>query len=452
MTISLFIDRGPLEHRLAVIENDRIAEVHVHRIGAPGTQGQIRRARVTHVSHDLQAATVDAGDGLSLFLRAADARTLAPESTGKIPIGKLVSRGQNLLVQVGRAQTEGKQDRCSTDIALRGRYLVLHPSRTGLDVPRGVDADNLSGLRTMAEQAHISVRPAARQVEADALVAEAARLLADWESMPDGHGKPGLLSPAPDLVDRALIDFAGPDPEAIMVPDRETRAALVNRAKIIAPDLAGRILLTETQRSLDLDDEIEGALQPEVPFSGGQLIIEETRAMTVIDIDGSGQPAKLNMAAIPEIARQVRLRQIGGAIAIDFVTMGKSQDRKRVETALRQAFQHDPEQADVGGLDRFGIATMVRRSNGPSLMQRNAVAAGAQPQFSAAAQLARALRRVVQDLASVGPLPITIELSDQLQSAAPADLAQRLSSALNRPLSIRFGPRAVDDIGLQRER
>lgn len=452
MSVSLFIDRGPLENRVALIEDERIAEIHVERVGEPPLQGQIRRARVTHISHDLQAAALDAGDGLSLFLRAADARVLAPEGAeGKLPIGKLVQRGQNLLIQVGRAAGDGKQTRCSADITLRGRYVILHPLRRGLEPEQG-DGYN-SALAELADEARIVRRPAAARAAAEDVAAEAARLLERWRGIGTGTGgKPGLLAPAPDLLDRALLDFAGSEPETIMVPDRETLALLRTRAKTVAPDLDGRIERTDPQRSLDLDEEIDRALSPEAAFKGGRLTIETTRAMTVIDIDGQGQPVQVNLAAAEEISRQLRLRRIGGPVAIDFITMGKAPDRKRVETAFRKALRRDPEQTDFGAIDRFGIATMVRRHSGLSLADELADRQVAAPGLRPEAMLARMLRRAALELAGVGPLPVVIELSDKLESCAPADLAERLTAALNRPLQIRFRPGGVDDLKLSRER
>lgn len=452
MSVSLFIDRGPLENRVALIEDERIAEIHVERVGEPSLQGQIRRARVTNISHDLQAATLDSGEGLSLFLRAADARVLAPEGAeGKLPIGKLVQRGQSLFVQVGRVTGDGKQTRCSADIALRGRYVILHPLRRGLEPDRGGDED--AALAELATEARIVRRPAANRTSAEDVAAEAARLLEQWRGIESGTGgKPGQLAPAPDMLDRALLDFAGAEPETIMVPDRETLALLRTRAKTVAPDLDDRIERTDPQRSLDLDDEIDRALSPEVPFKGGRLTIEPTRAMTVIDIDGQGQPVQVNLAAAEEIARQLRLRRIGGPVAIDFITMGKAPDRKRVETAFRKALKRDPEQTDFGTIDRFGIATMVRRHGGLSLADELSDRQAATPGLKPEAMLARMLRRAALELAGIGPLPITIELSDQLEAAAPADLTERLAAALNRPLQIRFRPGGVDDLKLSRER
>jgi ribonuclease G len=455
MGTSLFIDRGILEDRVAVIEDESIVEIHTARANDHELRGQIRRGRVKHISNDLQAATVDVGDGISLFLRAADARVLGSEDAqGRIPIAKLLTRGQTVLVQPTRPGMDGKQGRCTADVALFGRCVTLHPLRRGVETGKGgVDDAVAASLADLSGETRITLRLAARKADPASVREETERLLSEWRELAEPQkGPPALLRPAQNLMERALTALAGPDPETIMVTDRGLRAELKLLAGKIAPDLKDRIELTEPRRSVDLDDEIEASLGVVVPFAGGQLSIELTRAMSVIDVDGQGAPAKVNMASIPEIARQLRLRRIGGPVAIDFITMGKAQDRKRVETALRQALQKSVAQADVGGIDRFGIATMVLRRDGRSLADEVAKPAAGHVTLLPVAQLARVLRRAALELSGVGPLPMVIELSADLKPVAPGDLAEQLSASLGRPLKVRFGPRPVDDYSLSRER
>lgn len=455
MSAGIFVDCDVMESRVAIIEDDRIAEIHIERVGESSIRGQIRRGRVKHISSDLQAATIDTGNGQNLFLRSADARVLGTADVqGKVPIAKLVTRGQMVLVQATRPGMDGKQSRCTADIALYGRYVTVHPMRHGLETGKGGDdAALITALTEIASEARITLRPAARNVSALTVQTEADRLLSDWrEIQSSGKAAPGLVRRAQNLFERALTALSGPDPDVIMTPDRSTLAELKQLAAVVAPDLSDRIELTEKGRSIDLDAEIEAALGTGAKFDGGRLSIEVTRAMTVIDVDGQGTPIRANLAAIPEIARQLRLRRIGGPIAIDFVTMSKAQDRKLVESALRQALQKSVAQADVGGIDRFGIATLVLRRDGAALADDVAEHRPMAVRLSATAQLAKVLRRATLELSSVGPLPIVIELSDKLASAAPADLADQLAGRLNRPLKVRFGQRDVDDMVLSRER
>ncbi|WP_417519685.1 ribonuclease E/G [Minwuia sp.] len=457
MNRSLFIDRGVLETRVAVIEDERIVEVHIERDGqAVAVQGEIRAARVTHVSSELQAATVDAGDGLSLFLRAADARVLADaDAPKKLPINRLVKRGQNLLVQVGRPATEGKQARCSVDIVLGGRYVVLHPMRTGFEPgKRPVDEALAAAVAELADTARITVRPPAHRVDPETVLQEVRRLLDEWNAVASvSVPKPALLRPAPDLLHRAVTHLAGPDPDSIMVPDRATQSELKLLARQMAPDLADRITLTGLQRSIDLDDEIEGALAVEIGLSDkAGLSIEPTRAMTVIDIDGQGQGVDVNLTAVPEIARQLRLRRIGGPVAIDFISMSRAPERKRVETALRQAVQRDPEQVDIGSIDRFGICTLVRRRSGLSLHEDLAETRIGAVTLKPRTVLAQVLRRVEAELAQIGPLPVVVSLSDALKADAPDDLQDRLNDRLGRPLRIAFVESAIDAFSISREK
>ena len=179
MSTSLYIDRGVLETRVAIIEDERIAEIHIERAGASPLQGQIRRGRIKHISNDLQAATVDVGEGHSLFLRATDARVLAGEDVqGKVPIAKLVTRGQTVLVQPTRPGLDGKQGRCSADVALFGRYVTLHPLRRGFEAGKfGTEAGLTDALAGLADEVRITLRPAARLAEPALVKAEVERLI-----------------------------------------------------------------------------------------------------------------------------------------------------------------------------------------------------------------------------------------------------------------------------------
>ncbi|WP_416900047.1 MAG: ribonuclease E/G [Minwuia sp.] len=455
MNRSLYIDSDLMETRLAVIEDERIAEIHLERPGGESGIGEIRRARVTHISNDLQAATLDAGDGISLFLRATDAKVLAGDGEGRKPaISKLVQRGQLLTVQTGRDAADGKQARASADIALAGRYLILHPMRRGLESGKRPPSGELeAALTPLAGEAGLVIRPPAHAADVATVAAEAERLVAEWrEATETGAGKPGLLRAAPGLLERAFLQFAGAEPETVLTPDRGLRADLIGLAKRIAPDIADRIELCDADRPLDLDEEIASALSQEVESGGVRLIIETTAAMTTVDVDGRGEPRDVNVKAAREIARQLRLRRIGGPVAVDFVSMSRAPDRKKVETALRQAVARDPEPVDIGTIDRFGIATLVRRRSGLSLAAELCEAPVRAPHFSPSAALARVLRRVTRELDGVGPLPMRIELSEDLADAAGDDLAARLSARLGRPLTVAFGSCAVDAFALTRER
>ena len=462
MDRGLFIDRGPLETRVALIEQSRIVEIHVEAAGKEaGRPGEIRRGRVTHIAGDLQAATVDAGDGLSLFVRAGDARVLAPADAGakKLPIGKMLRRGQTVAVQTGREGLDGKQGRASADIALHGRYLSLNPLREGLDFPKAVaDADLREALSDVlsaqAQAGRILVHPAASQVGSDIVLAELDLLNAAWSEIGSAtEGKPGLLRPAPDLIEQAFVRLAGPAPDAILTPDRELLAELKRRARDMAPDLADRIELCEASRSLDLDDEIEAALEPEVALpGGGRLTIETTRAMTTVDIDAPGDATKANLAAARELARQLRLRRIGGVVAVDFISLRGTPERKKVEKALRQAFQRDPAQVEIGGIDRFSIATLTRSRDAMPLAAQLCRHRPSTVDWRPEAALARVLRRVAAELAGVGPVPVSLTLSEDLRSAVAARLPDGLDGALGRPVRLGYDARAVDDFQLGRER
>ncbi|MDF1737379.1 MAG: ribonuclease E/G [Minwuia sp.] len=463
MKQGLFIDRGPFETRVALIERERVVEIHVEPTDQPPVAGAIWRGRVTDLMPELQAAAVDLGQGVTGFLRAADARVLDGSTTDKrVPLKKLLRRGQSVLVQAVRGANAGKQVRLSADIALHGRYVSLYPQREGTEVPKRIgDPDQRASLQEMFaaldSSARLVARPAAARVEPDLVRADATRLIAEWTAIDGLDGPvPDRLRDAPGLLHRALTELAPPAPEAIAVSDRSLSADLHPVATRIAPDLVELVSLAPSGQGLELDQVLDEALAQEVRLpGGGRIIIEATTALTAIDVDSAGArgtPVDHNMRAIPEIAHQIRLRRIGGPVVIDFISMRAGNERKRVEAALRRAFERDPVMVDIGQIDRFSLATLVRGRGEKGLAQQLLVRTSLQHRLRDTAAAARVLRQAAAELDGVGLLPVTLTLSEQLRTVMDADATARASAFLGRPVSFVFEARDIGSFAISRQR
>lgn len=463
MKQGLFIDRGPFETRIALIERERVAEIHVELTDEPPVAGAVWRGRVTDLMPELQAAAVDLGQGVTGFLRAADARVLDGSATDKrVPLKKLLRRGQTVLVQAVRGAADGKQVRLSADIALHGRYVSLYPVRQGTEVPKRIgDPDQRETLLDMfaalGPSGRLVARPAAARVDPDLVRADATRLMAEWDEINGADGAvPARLRDAPDLLQRALTELAPPAPETIAVSDRSLSADLRPLAKRLAPDLVERVSLAPPGQGLELDQVLDEALARDVGLpGGGRIVIEATTALTAIDVDSGGArgtPVDHNMRAIPEIAHHIRLRRIGGPVVIDFISMRAGNERKRVEAALRRAFERDPVMVDVGQVDRFSLATLVRGRGEAGLARQLQYQTHEKPRMREDVAAARVLRKAAAELEGVGLLPVTLSLSLELQPVMDAEAVARASAFLARPVSFVFESRDIDSFAIARKR
>lgn len=465
MKQGIYIDRGLGETRIALVERGRVAEIHVERARAPRRTGAVWLGRVVQLMPELQAASIDIGMAEPGFLRAADARALVgPDAPPKIGIAKLLKRGQVVLVQAGRPAVDDKAMRLTADIALLGRTVTLHPLLQGVEAPRRVgDETQRHDLKELVAATLGTMRgvlrPAASRVTPEQIVAELSRLKAEWDGIAAAAQTaraPALLRPAADPLARALVELAPPSAELVGAGDRGLAADLHRLAGELAPDLVERIALAPASQGIELDQTIDAALSPEVALTGGgRLWIETTRAMTVIDVDGgaaNGSPVDINMRAVAEIAHQLRLRRLGGPVAIDFISMRAGNERKRVETALRRAFERDPAMIDVGQVDRFSIATLIRGRQEPSLADDLVSPPVAETAFLPDVALERVLRRASAELDGVGPVPVRLTLSTvhaaMLNGAGATDLSERMG----RSVEVTFDTRRADSFRLERLR
>lgn len=456
--MKLFVRRSALECKVLMMEADTAIEIHVERqndLEAPGT---ICSGRVTSISGPQQSATIDLGPDLGKgYLRARDARFLvAPDLPAKAPIGASVNRGDRVLVQVTRPGAEAKDLRVTADIALTGRLVSLHPRRRGVDIPKRLGSEKqratlTQALKHLGRETGVVLRMAARRASPDEIARDIQRLQREWQNITsdhDGHDRNGVLATRPDLMHRVLTDLATPGTKAIFVETDALRAELTALSRDIAPDLVSLIQPWPVTDAPDFDQEIDAAINNVVPMiDGGRITIEGTAALTAIDVDSAGAQGanpddiaiNVNLSAVREIGRQLRLRRIGGAVVVDFITLRKGSDRKKLEHELAHAFNRDPAPVTVSPPDRNGLATIIRGHGEKPLadlfVQRESV-----EYLLPEAAAAHVLDQVTSALADAPPGPMCVVFDQELELLLPGDVWQTVGADAGRVLSWRCEP------------
>ncbi|WP_395457666.1 ribonuclease E/G (plasmid) [Azospirillum melinis] len=410
--LELLVDRdGPLT-RAAVLTDGRLTDLHIDHAGRPSLLGAIILGRVERIATGLNGAFVDLGNGpghgLSGLLPATDVRRpildddqphSRPQSSShrpgakQAPIGALLRTGQPVLVQVKADAAGAKGPSLTMDITLPGRFLVHAPLGRDIAVSKrlgsGPERATLARrIEQLATGAGWIVRAGAAQVSDALLAAESEALHLQWRAIRDdarAGSAPRLLHPGPDAPTRALIEQGAAAPAAILVDDPPPAGGIrIGDGPLLstlrdwcghhAPDLLPRLGgHTDAQRLFDLrdlDSAIAGLLDVRVPLPlGGSLVIERTEALTVVDVNAGerGNPLDVNLDAAAEIARQLRLRNVGGIVVVDFVNMRSRGDAERVLAALSQAVESDPVQTQVYGMSKLGLVELTRARRGTPL-------------------------------------------------------------------------------------
>ncbi len=385
--IDILVDRdGPLM-RAAVLTGGRLTDLYIDHAQRPSLLGHVFLGKVERIVPGLDGAFIDLGNGLSGLLSGGDARGLKGRPKGKDErIGTLLRTGQPVLVQVKADAVGAKGPSLTMDITFPGRFLVHAPlgrdvavsKRLGSGPERAALAHRVQDL---ASGSGWIVRAGAAAADDGLLAAESDALHLAWRALSDAAERasaPTLLLPGPDAPRRALIEHGAADVTRIVVDDPTLVRELADWCADRAPDLEDRVAPHDTrlggkQRLFDLRDldaEIDILLDTRVPLSGGgSLVIERTEAMTVVDVNAGerGNPLDVNLEAAAEIARQLRLRNVGGIVVVDFVNMRNRGDAERLLNALSRAVEHDPAQTQVYGLSKLGLVEMTRARRGTAL-------------------------------------------------------------------------------------
>ncbi len=394
MTHEILINVTPQETRVAMLEQGVVQELHMERVSARGLVGNIYLGRVARVLPGMQSAFIEIGLERAAFLHIADIWEHRQNGHGgtERPIERILHEGQSLLVQVIKDPIGTKGARLSTQISLAGRLLVYLPQdshigisqRIGDEVERETLRERLQHLlpdgmtggfiiRTMAETA------SEREMEAD--IEYLTKLWSDLNARSHSVTPASLLYQDLNLAQRVLRDMSTEETSRVLVDSRETYLRMMEFSRQYTPALVERINHYVGDRPLydlhGVEDEIEKALTRRVDLkSGGYLIFDQTEAMTTIDVNTGGFVGgrsfddtifKTNLEAAQVIARQLRMRNLGGIIIIDFIDMENADHRHAVLAELNRALEKDRTRLTVNGFTQLGLVEMTRKRTRESL-------------------------------------------------------------------------------------
>lgn len=387
MKQELVIDRTVGECRTALLEDGEVVEINIDRAAHRSKIGDIFVGRIVAVEKALQAAFVTLPDGLPGYLSLHEASALLGEGVDTLPpIERFLNEGQWVIVEATRDTIGDKGPSLTSQVTLAGRLLAYRPFKEGITVSGriGIESER-ERLRKIAKAAtaHIPVggfiaRTLAADADERALKEEADTLYGEWQAVAakaKEPSKPVCIYREMDPVERALRDWSRPEVERILVDGRALYAQARSYLKVHAPALAERLevhagpgLLFE---SIGVEAAIEEALNARVDLPrGGWFTVEHTEALTAIDVnsgDNMSEPDRehtalsTNLRAVGPIVRQLRLRDIGGMILIDFIHMERAEDRRKVLQAMKDALERDRTPGQLMGWSGLGLFELTRK-------------------------------------------------------------------------------------------
>jgi ribonuclease G len=398
MSQEILVNVTPQETRVAMVENGVLQELFIERDNSRGLVGNIYKGKVARVMPGMDAAFVDIGMDKSAFLHVSDilhvdAAIIAekPEVQPKrVLIGELLREGQELLVQVIKDPLGSKGARLTTQITVPSRFLVLIPNDSSIGISTKIeDEPERERLRTLLEplprdHGGYIVRTVAEGVSGDKLQRDAEFLRKLWGRIVEkstAAGATQLVHNDLALILRILRDFVGDSIDRVLVDSPDSYQQMREFAASYISEIAGRIELYKSERPLfdlySIEDEIQKALQRKVLLkSGGYLIIDQTESMTTVDVNTGGFIGrrnleetiyKTNLEAAQAIARQLRLRNLGGIIIIDFIDMLDEEHKRQVRRALVGALDKDYARTQVCEMSELGLVEMTRKRTRESL-------------------------------------------------------------------------------------
>jgi ribonuclease E len=377
------------ESRVATLDDGLLQQYEIETASRAHLKGNIHNAVVENIHPALDAAFLRIGPDLKGFLPLDEVnfRLLPSRSDSRKHgrIGQHLHAGQKLMVQVVREPFAGKPPTVTTYFSLPGRYLVLMPGVDSSGVSRKIEnSDQRDKLKKMVEELSppegfgVIVRTAGVGQNKTELQRDLRYLLRLWESIQRasrGTDFPGLVYRERDLVIRTIRDHFTHDIDEVWIDNPDTHDRALEFVRDVMPTKAKNVKLYTGDRPLfskfNLEEQIESIYKRRVPLrSGGEIVIDGTEALTAIDVNSKGAPRQgdaeenalaTNLEAASEIARQMRLRDLGGLIVIDFIDMMASRNQKKVEKVMRDAMKNDRAKHDIVRISKLGLMEMARQ-------------------------------------------------------------------------------------------
>lgn len=393
----VYINASPGETRLALTRDGQLLDLVVSRQSERHQIGNIYLGRIEKVMTGLNAAFVQIGERKSGFLAAPDGQIYDRDREQPKPIGALFKEGDKVLVQATRDEEEDKGAKLTTRMSLAGRNLVLTPDRPAISVSKSIaDDDERERLKAVFDGVDMKgvgliVRTRAEQAVGEDLRREAEELLLAWMDVATSVrtvDAPALLLENADPILKFINEKGGGENEnswrRIVVNDRSLLENIRQYCAGGLPEFSDMLEQWDEDGDVfdnyELAQQIDDILSPLAPLpSGGEIVIEETAALVAIDVnsggssrrgDGENWACAINEEAAREIGRQIRLRNLSGQFAIDFLPMKVHENKEKIMTALREALAFDRGASNVFGFTRLGMLEMTRRRQGNSLTRR----------------------------------------------------------------------------------
>ncbi|MEY4396914.1 MAG: hypothetical protein RLZZ40_670, partial [Actinomycetota bacterium] len=382
--------------QIGVLEDKVLVEHYVARSSESSLIGNVYLGKVQNVLPSMEAAFVDIGRGRNAVLYSGEVDWEAAQAEGEKnqprKIELALKSGDTVLVQVTKDPVGHKGARLTSQISLPGRYVVYVPSGSINGISRKLPESERSRLKkilstVLPESAGVIVRTAAEGASEEQLTLDVQRLTAQWDSIQkkiEGGHAPQLLHSEPDLLVKIIRDVFNEDFQSIIIHGDDAHAVITDYLSQVAPDLLERVVVhndgTDPFDTYRINEQIVKALDRKVWLpSGGSLIIDRTEAMTVIDVNtgkfvGSGgnleeTVTKNNLEAAEEVVRQLRLRDIGGIVVIDFIDMVLESNRDLVQRRLIECLSRDRTKHQVAEVTSLGLIQMTRKKLGLGLLE-----------------------------------------------------------------------------------
>ena len=441
----------PEELRVALVDGQWLYDLDIENRNREQKKANIYKGRITRVEPSLEAAFVDYGAERHGFLPLKEISreyfSKSPnDSEGRVKIKDVVKEGTEVIIQVDKEERGNKGAALTTFISLAGRYLVLMPNnpRAG-GISRRIEGEDRAELRDALSQVEIPngmgiiIRTAGVGRSAEELQWDLNYLLQLWESIDKGAKEakaPAFLFQESNVIIRAIRDYLRQDVGEVIVDNKESFELASGFIQQVMPNFGSRVKLYEDDIPLfnryQIESQIETAFQREVKLpSGGSIVIDVTEALVSIDINSSRSTkgsdieetaTQTNLEAADEIARQLRLRDMGGLVVIDFIDMQSSRNQREVENRIRDALAMDRARVQIGRISRFGLLEMSRQRLRPSLGEVHSKVCprcNGQGTIRGTRSLALSILRLVEDEAQK-------ERSAEIRAIAPTSVATYL--------------------------
>ncbi|AGF48909.1 Rne/Rng family ribonuclease [Candidatus Kinetoplastidibacterium galati] len=470
MNDDIFINVTSFETRIAIIENGAIQELHIERNSQKGRVGNIYMGKVIRVLPGLQSAFIDIGLERSAFIHIMDLQENRKErlnSTNITQIEKLIFPGQTIITQIIKDQIGSKGARLTTQISLAGRVLVYLPNEDRLGVSQKINSeegrtnlkDRLKSLIDKENGGYI-IRTNAEDASNEEIrldVKYLNKLWSDVLSHSKNKSEPCILHEDLDISQRVIRDIATPLTKTIRVDSLQLTNKLLEWSKIYAPFVISKIQYYKEERPLfdlaNIDQEITKALSRKIDLkSGGYIIIDQTEAMTTIDVNTGkfvgGKNLKetifrTNLEAAQAISRQLRLRNLGGIIILDFIDMEDANHQEIVLQEMQKYLSKDKTKTTISGFTKLGLVEITRKRTRDSLRNQlceNCQECNSQGYIKTAKTVCyEILREILQESRQFNPKEFRILASQKIIDLFLEEESQhltKLGDIIHKPISL----------------